>query len=463
MNKFSFYYILLLITIAIFNTACDDNDSSINSAIRPQGDEIIVGTDTFHIFTQDIAAPAISAQPDSFIIGEFYSSKYGSTKAELFVQFAPPVEYEFPQSEYNPTPDSLVLLLYYYTWFGSAYAPFELSIYEMNKDDIVYSQQYLSDILPSQFTDSTILMGKSIATTLDQTRIDSLGADTATVPYIRYVFDQTQLERFFNIPESAYETEDAFLEQFKGIYITTTYGASTLVYLNQISLYMYYSYTYEKNGVDTLVNTSIIYPANTDVRQLNRFYHADVQDIIDQRPDSLNYIKSSAGIYPKLQIPIGRISQRLNDSIGDKQLQINSAIINVECVDYDDEDVYMNPSAYILALTEDQYDDFVKYNTIPTSNDSTAVIGTYYSDDDTGDKYVIDMSYFLTKYLRDETITPDQTVDVLLVPVVVESTTSNYVTSVTSIKPLAMLSAISVRSGQNEYSPMRMEILYSGF
>ena len=50
-------------------------------------------------------------------------------------------------------------------------------------------------------------------------------------------------------------------------------------------------------------------------------------------------------------------------------------------------------------------------------------------------------------------------------PVIVESATSTSTgaISVTSIKPLTQLAATTIRSGKNEYSPMRMKILYNGF
>lgn len=441
-------------------TSCK-NDDSVGITIQPQEDEIIVASDTFLIESENYYVPAISAQADSMILGEFYSAKYGSTKAELLVQIAPPIDYKFPEEKYNPQPDSLVLTMYYNSWFGSSYAPLEFSIYEINKQPIDYNTQYLSNLNIGDFSDSTILMGKRLMTSIDLSRADTLKEDTASTPYVRYKFDQTQLERFFNMPQDVYKSEEAFLNEFKGLYITTRYGSSTMICFNQITMYLYYHYTYQKNGKDTVINTSIIFPSNKEVRQLNKFTHPNIEEITACN-DSINYIKSAAGIYPKIRIPIGEMSKRIHSKIGDKQLNINAAEIIIENIKYDEKDVYMGQPYYLLALTTEQFDDFIKYNTIPSATDTTAVVANYSA---STDSYKLDLAYFITKYLRNEMIEDDDMIEMILMPVIVESSTSTSTgsTSITSIKPLTQLAATTIRSGKNEYSPMRMKILYNGF
>ena len=453
-----FIYVIIALVACI--TSCK-NDESVGITIQPQEDEIIIASDTFLIESENYYVPAISAQADSMILGEFYSAKYGTTKAELLLQIAPPIGYKFPEEKYKPEPDSLILMMYYNTWFGSAYAPLEFSIYEINKQSIDYNTQYLSNLEIGDFCDSTILMGKRLMTSIDLSRADSVKEDTAATPYVRYKFDQTQLERFFNMPQDVYKSEDAFLNEFKGLYITTRYGSSTLICFNQITMCLYYHYTYKKNGQDTIVNTSIIFPSNKEVRQLNKFTHPDIEQVA-QCHDSINYIKSAAGIYPKIRIPIGKMSKRIYSTIGDRQLNVNAAEIIIEDIAYDSTDVFMGMPSYLLALTTDQFDDFIKYNTIPTATDTTAIIANYSS---SKKGYKLDLAYFITKYLRNQTVEEDDVIEMILMPVNIESTmsTTTGATSVTKIAPLTQLSATTIRSGKNEYSPMRLKILYNGF
>ena len=454
------YFIYVIIATMALITSCK-NDESVGITIKPQEDEIIVAADTFLIESENYFVPAISAQADSMILGEFYSAKYGTTKAELLLQIAPPIDYRFPEEQYKPEPDSLILMMYYNTWFGSPYAPLEFSVYEINKQGIDYNTQYLSNLEIGDFCDSTILMGKRLMTSIDLSRADSVTEDTAATPYVRYKFDQTQLERFFNMPQEVYKSEDAFLNEFKGIYLTTRYGSSTLICFNQITMYLYYHYTYQKNGKDTVVNTSIIFPSNKEVRQLNKFSHPDMEQIAVCH-DSINYIKSAAGIYPKIRIPIGEMSKRIYSTIGDKQLNVNAAEIIIENIAYDSTDVFMGKPSYLLALTTEQFDDFIKYNTIPTATDTTAIIANYSS---TLDGYKLNLAYFITKYLRNEMVEDDDVIEMILMPVNLDAVTSTTTgsTSVTSIKPLTQLAATTIRSGKNEHSPMRLKILYNGF
>lgn len=450
-------FIYVIIAVIAIVTSCK-NDESVGINIQPQEDEITICSDTFLIESENYYVPAISAQADTMILGEFYSEKYGTTKAELLLQIAPPIDYRFPEEKYNPQPDSLILAMYYNTWFGSPYSPLEFSVYEINKQPIDYNTQYLSNLNIGDFCDSTILMGKRLMTSIDLSRADSVKEDTAATPYVRYKFDQTQLDRFFNMPQEVYKNEEDFLNEFKGLYITTRYGSSSLIYFNQITMHLYYHYTYKKNGKDTIVNTSIIFPSNKEVRQLNKFTHPNIENITCH--DSINYIKSAAGIYPKIHIPIGRMSKRIYSKIGDKQLNINAAEIIIENTQNDSTDGYMGRPYYLLALTTEQFDDFIKYNTIPSTTDTTAVIATYNS---SKGGYKLDLAYFITKYLRNEMVEEDDVIEMILMPVNLETSTSSTSTSISSIKPLTKLAATTIRSGKNEHSPMRIKILYNGF
>jgi hypothetical protein len=452
------YFIYVIIAATAIVTSCK-NDESVGITIQPQEDEIIVDSDTFIIESENYYVPAISAQADSMILGEFYNETYGTTKAELLVQIAPPIDYRFPEAKYKPEPDSLVLMMYYNSWVGSAYAPLEFSIYEINKQPIDYNTQYLSNLNIGDFTDSTILMGKRLMTSIDLSRADSLEEDTAIMPYVRYKFDQVQLERFFNMPQEVYKDEEAFLDEFKGLYITTRYGSSTLICFNQITMYLYYHYTYQTNGKDTVVNTSIIYPSNKEVRQLNKFTHPNIEEVTACN-DSINFIKSAAGIYPKIRIPIGEMSKRIYSKIGDKQLNVNAAEIIIEDIKYDTTNTYLGKPFYLLALTTDQFDDFLKYNTMPSATDTTAVIASY----STSHKgYKLDLAYFITKHLRNEIVEEDDVIEMILMPVLAETSTSTETSTIANIKPLTQLAVSTIRSGKNEYSPMRLKILYNGF
>ena len=122
----------------------------------------------------------------------------------------------------------------------------------------------------------------------------------------------------------------------------------------------------------------------------------------------------------------------------------------------------MGQPYYLLALTTEQFDDFIKYNTIPSATDTTAIIANYIA---SKGGYKLDLAYFITKYLRNQTVEDDDVIEMILMPVIVETATSTTTgaTTVTKLKPLTQLAATTIRSGKNQHSPMRLKILYNGF
>jgi len=438
-------------------TSCNDNDNTIGLAVRPDVDAIHVNADTFLLDCSNYEIPAISAQADTMVLGEFYSPTYGTTKAELLIQLSAPDNYSFPDDSYNPQPDSLVLLMYYYDYFGSPYSPLEFSIYEMNKNAIRFTDRYYSNLNPGDFCDSTILMGKRVMTSIDLSRRTAEEEDSAEVSYVRYKFNDTQVNRFFNIvKKNPTISSEEFLNNFKGLYITTRYGNSTMIYFNQITMFLYYHYTYKKEGSDTTVNTSIIFPANHEVRQLNHFMHPNRDKVVQSIPDSLLYIKSMAGIYPRATISMSKIRQRFAEHMDTNDVpNISAAQIDMECIAYDEKDVYMDPPSFLLAIDERQVDDFLKHNTLPTGYELDRVLGSYSV---TSESYVFDFTYLLTKRLEKES-EEDEDINFIFIPVdVIYSSTTKV-----GIRPLVKLAATQVRSKNNSKSPFRLKILYEGY
>lgn len=436
---------------------CKNNNDTVGIAVQPYDDAIHVNADTFILECMNYEIPSISAQADTMVLGEFYSPTYGTTKAELLVQLNAPDNYSFPDKSYNPQPDSLVLLMYYNDYFGSPYAPLEFSIYEINKKSINYTERYYSDLNPGDFCDSTILMGKRVATSIDLSRRNAEKEDSAEVGYIRYKFDDTQLNRFFNmVMKNPTLSSDEFLSDFKGMYITTRYGNSSMIYFNQMTMYLYYHYTYKKAGADTTVTTSIIFPANHEVRQLNRFFHPDRSEIVQSIPDSLLYVKSMAGIYPKMTLPLSKIRERFIQHIDvDDVLNISAAEVSLECIEYDDKDVYMDPPSYLLAIDERELDDFLKHQTVPEDFETDRVLGVYSVE---SDSYVFDFTYLLTKRMEMDS-EEDEDVNFVIVPVDIRYSSTTKV----SVKPLVKMAAVKVRSAKNGYSPFRLKVLYEGY
>ncbi|MDR1544351.1 MAG: DUF4270 domain-containing protein [Prevotellaceae bacterium] len=473
--KKNLFIILMILPLAF--AACKKDDA-MGISIQPEQDKIKVVVDTFLIASEDYHIEAISAQcldTLSMLLGEYYNEKYGTTKAELIVQIAPPIfspifngDTIFPPDRYNPQPDSLVMLMLYSKHsFGSKIEPFEISVYELDNSAPDYSTQYLTDFDIEQFSSSareSFLLGRKVATSIDQTLGDSITTASGYVPYIRYKFDDVFRDRFFNIAKQQFENEQQFLNQFKGMYITTSYGKSIMLYLWGIDVRLFYHYTYKKNGVDTTVTNYVNFPANKEVRQLNKITHENIQSVINKR-DSVNYIKTGGGIYPKLSLPIAKINKQMrdsigvvmNDSAGHKIITVNSAVLSVEATEIDSAKTNRMPvPTHVLLMPANEVEKFVKEGKLYFVGDSASVYAAYNS---TTREYTFDVAKLLNSVLRDKKNADLQTFDMMLVPVDVVTSSNGAV----SYHPQKFIGAATIRSSRSQYSPMRLELVYSGF
>ncbi|PID94561.1 MAG: hypothetical protein CSA89_01305 [Bacteroidales bacterium] len=456
-------YAMLLVLMAY---SCNKS-SSIGIELQPQDDKITVMVDTFHIDTKDSLISAISAQcidTMSMLLGDYYSSKYGDIKANLLLQFAPSVGYEFPSDSYDIEADSMMLYLYFKQYFGSGNEPIEISAYELNKNTPEYHTQYLTNFDVDQFVDltDTQLIGKKVLAATDYSKTQSKNKNPLRSVAIR--FSDEQMNRFFNMPQSSYTSNEAFLQEFKGLFLTTTYGKSAMLYIREADIRLFYHYSYKTktdNGADTTitVTTFLNYPASKDVRQLNSIIHSDISKKLNQR-DSVKYITSASGIYPRIKLPISNIKRQIESRFPKKNINknifINSAIISIEATEIDSSEIAEPIPTTLLMIPTNEVEDFIKEGSINMLTENKAQTVIYNPEKK---EYSLDIAVLINKLIKNENQT-DKVIDFLLIPVDIYLDNSN---NIKEVRPTKRISAVTVRSNKNSYSPTRLELVYSGF
>ena len=206
-------------------------------------------------------------------------------------------------------------------------------------------------------------------------------------------------------------------------------------------------------------NASIVYPANQEVRQLNKFVHNNLEEVMISR-DSVNYMTATAGAYPKVTLPIGRMRERIGNEIGGRMLNFNRAVLTVEATELDSSDLALPIPPNVMLVRESDLEYYLQYNEIPSSADSTAIVAYYSS---TNQSYTFDLAYMLTKMVRSDMSNYNEEMEMVMVPVDIFSISSTSSSTISSVRPRARLAGVTVRSGKNSYSPMRLEVVYSGF
>lgn len=465
-------FILILVCITFLSGCKNDVLDAGASALETQ-DEIRVKSDTFSVVSSLQKCAAISLTPDSFLLGEC-DTHFGTIKADLLTQLSCPEGNEYPYSDQSEV-DSVVLYLYYQNWYGDGLAPLGISVYEMDRATLNYDSRYPSDTTISTFcslSDSTRISERS-RIVIAQEPTDSVYLSTDMyIPCIEIKLTDKFAKRFFAIKD--FSSQEAFNQLFKGLYIVSDFGGSTMLYVKEISMAVFYTVTLPReNQQDTIVHDVKAFYANSEVRQINRYIYPDREQVMTtlQQKSDTNFIISPANIYTRLSVRMDSIRQQINNQLGDDdnyRVYINRANLTVDVL-YDKSnpsttlrDHWDVPASYMLLVQEEKMESFFAKNELPS--DTLAILSNLMSEIDTLGNisfyYSYDLSGILSKHLR--TQQEVGALDFLLVPVAVGMSSTSS-TSVASIKPLQTISATHIRSANNSVQPMDIEIVYSGF
>lgn len=97
--------------LSLFVFSCTDTISDIGKSIQPVSDQIKIGTDTFHLTTNTVFVDSIFSRPDSFLLGTFYDTKFGTTQADILAQINCPEGFKFPTNSVADSAKNYISLL----------------------------------------------------------------------------------------------------------------------------------------------------------------------------------------------------------------------------------------------------------------------------------------------------------------------------------------------------------------
>ena len=245
--------------------------------------------------------------------------------------------------------------------------------------------------------------------------------------------------------------------------------------ISDMALGVFYSFSYSKAGRDTVVHDMKPFYANSEVRSVNHLQYEDKEALVEELKrdsDTYNYIIAPAGVHTRITFPMGRIADTIMAHMKEDGRVVKRAYVNKAQVDVAVENMFqgssadvtrddwLQPSNYMLLIKEENVERFFADKEVPT--DTCALLGALtQSTDSLGDNiyyYTFDMSDFLTRQLRKKD--QPRELNMLLIPVTVNTGTTSTSTTVSSVKQQETLSATVIRSAKNG---MKFEIVYSGF
>ncbi len=479
-------HIWFVISLLLSLPACKDDVANTGMSVLDDKDPIIVLADTFAFRSAIDSCQAIISQADSFLLGEI-ETHYGVLRASILTQLACPEGYHYPSGSHikNVGMDSVCLFIYYSSWEGDAYSPMAINAYMMDKKTFRYSGVYPTDLDINDYCthEKSILTNHRIVVASE--KLDSIkGSDGTYTPMLRMKVNKDFADYFWSI--QSFESQEQFNQQFKGLVLESSFGSSTMLNITDIALGVFYHFEYEKTpGNDTLVHDMKAFYANSEVRTVNHLHYEDKPQLIEtlqNDSDTYNYIIAPAGVYTRLSFPIMEIADTiirhmLDPENGDtlKWPYVNKAEVRVAVENMftgSTSDItrndWLQPAKNMLMIKEESMDRFFKKRELPS--DTCALLGTLtQGTDSVGDViyyYTYDLSDFLTtrlhQLLRETSAEKDYAtmLDMLLVPVTIETSTTSVTTAVSSVRQQQTLSATKIRSAKNG---MKLEIVYSGF
>ena len=440
------------------------------SSVLDDDDMIQVCVDTFKLSSAIIPCDSIISWPDSFMLGELANS-YGIMHADIMTQLACPEGFAYPQSD-STRIDSIVIYLCYRSCFGDDKAPLSIDVQRMDKGTFVYHNMYATNLDPRDFVSEdapSILMQPKIVVSSSNT--DSISSGNSYVHAMHSRCSDEFVEWFSQ--KRRFTTQADFNQWFKGLYITSSFGGSTVFNISDIFFRVYYSFSYLKGNRDTVVQDVKDLYANAEVRQVNVIRYDNkntVYEYLQKDSDLFNYVLAPANMYTRLTIPMDAMSQSITQGVGEKRPYVNMAKLRlyvgnvVESKTNRMNDAWAQPVQYMLLVKESAVTRFFMNKELPM--DTCALLASLSSlagGSDVKYYYEYDLSSLLTNQLRHSDSNPD-VLNMVAVPVDVQSTTnSNGTATITSVKQQQTLSATVIYSARNTIYPLSLEVIYSGF
>ena len=402
------YALIALLAITFFG--CDDNTAGLGLGMFPGSDRDINGKlTTFDVKTESVHAGQIYAMSNIGYVGKFTDEIFGTYEAGFLAELNCPKGMTFPKAFSGNTESGtgqmmtsfdnvedgvgktytiirdgktpigncqINIYLWYDSYFGDSLTACRLSMYELDQkvgDKYWYDDPYTyyTNIDPTQYYDKTTsLLGSKSYTAVDLSISDSIRNLSTYTPYIKITLDQAKTQELGEQLLKDGRTQDLynkFKDIFPGLYVKSDYGDGTILYINAVQMDVAFLehardsitggllHTY--TGKDSVVYNGRSFTATREVVQANRLENDDkaIQECIDK--SEWTYLKSPAGIFTQVTLPIGEINQRLE---GDT---LNAVKLGIPIYNETNNKKFgMSVPKSVLLIRKKDKDDFFKDN-----------------------------------------------------------------------------------------------------
>lgn len=346
--------ILFVIALFIGIQSCND-PTSIGAELLEEDQATVDFTDTVTLKATTILSDTVrtyspSAQLRSYLFGDMTDPIFGKSKSELYLE----ARLSFLEPDFLFTKvDSVVLVLPYDTasFYGNWQEEFGLDVFELS-ERMDRTADYNSDV---SFMTEVMPMGSYTFTPNPDTLtiVDYSGGASDTVGVvnqIRLPLDPDFGTRLIRLDSAFYQSDSAFIEEFKGVYLKPTLGTNGMISFDLFNspnggIFLYYT----KN--DT-VPLQYHYQFNPFSAKVATFEHDLTGTIVETAvneadPEAdLLYSQGMAGVDIKIEMP--DLSYLKNTIINKAEIEFSIAPVNG-----DDINAFSPISQLVLARDND--------------------------------------------------------------------------------------------------------------
>lgn len=298
--------IVHILSALVLFIACDDNTGNLGNSITPEADSISIKTTSYYATSRSVAVDSVLGKTSKVYLGRFTDPQTGALlEADFIAQFNCVEGGDvFPPAD-SIQGDSAIrteLRLFFTTFFGDSTNTMGAEVYELG-NTLVEGEKYYTNIDPTRFYDpASSPLASKIYTAIDYTLEDSELDDSehyanVAIPLPGSIGND-MIKQYREHPEH-FANATAFIDNVcPGYYIKSTYGDGTILYIDQVSLNVYF----RDQRTDSVYVTQFV--GSEEVLQTNRFEtrRETLEPLVED--STCTYLKTPAGIFTEVTLPI---------------------------------------------------------------------------------------------------------------------------------------------------------------
>lgn len=479
----------VLVIAALTFAACDDTTEGIGGSITNKIDNINISNSAFNVTTKSIVADSVLSRNNTGLIGKMKDPETGNyVKGDYMTQLSVLPTFSVDTLDYikqanggSIEADSCYLLVSYNASYGDTIAPMKVTAYEMTKP-MEENKEYYSNY--DAFKEGWVSENNqhwssnyNLSNTSDVKNFKIyLNKEYKTKDGKTYKnYGSYIMQTYAEHPEY-FKTNYKFLNNVcPGFYIKNVGGTGNMAKIWNTELIFYWTRHKTINKDSTAVSIGYNrFDGTEEVLQLNKIEN-DTENLkkLASRQDSCTYLKSPAGIFTEVTLPIEDIMK------GHEKDTLNTATISFPRLNNADEDNPYNfatPST-ILMVQKDSLQSFFEKSKL--ADNRTSYTASYSSTGTYKNAYTFQNIANLVSAMYKNKGKGENWNKVVLVPVNVITTTQGYTTVISKINHDMSLASTRLIVGTDDPNkdyttdektgkkvasgPIRIKVIYSKF